>query len=231
MTKHGFLDATTDEAQIREWWTARPTALVGVATGASGLVIADVDTHGEVDGYVAWHDLTAPAPELEDTALVKTPSGGQHAYYRTNGHKVANSTGRLGPGIDVRAEGGYVIAAGNPGYEYVDGHGPERVAELPAVLAEKVAYRRTQQPVIPEAVLGIPEGSRNGTLTSRAGTMRRTGMSEDAIEAALLAENKAHCKPSLPDDEVRTIAHSVARYEPSSVHDCSDDGNAQRLIS
>lgn len=217
MTKHGFLDATTDADQITEWWTAGPTALVGVATGASSLVVADVDTgKGDVDGYDTWHDLTGPAPELEDTALVKTPSGGQHAYYRANGHKVANSVGRLGPGIDVRAEGGYVIAAGSPGYEYVPGHGPETVADLPAVLAEKLSYKRTQLPVIPEAVLAIPEGSRNGTLTSRGGTMRRTGMSEDAIEAALLAENKAHCKPPLPGDEVRTIARSVARYEPET---------------
>jgi len=230
MTKHGFLDATLDADQITEWWTKRPTALVGVATGASGLVVADVDTHGEVNGYDAWQDLTGLAPELEDTALVKTPSGGQHAYYQANGHKVANSTGRVGPGIDVRAEGGYVIAAGNPGYEYVDGHGPERVADLPAVLAAKVAYRHTQSPVIPEAVLAIPEGSRNGTLTSQAGAMRRVGMEEKEIELALLVTNK-RCKPPLPEAEVRTIAHSVARYKPSLVHDCSDDGNAQRLIS
>jgi len=215
-TKNGHLDATLDRDQITRWWTAKPKAYVGIDTGRSGLVVADVDTGGAVDGYDTWHDLTRTAPEIEDTALVETQSGGQHAYYRANGHKVQcdNEGKRLGPGIHVKAQGGYVIAGGNPGYEYVDGHGPERVAKLPAVLAEKVAYRRTQQPVIPEAVLGVPEGSRNGTLTSRAGRMRDIGMEGDEMAAALLVANKARCKPPLSEAEVRTIARSVSRYEP-----------------
>jgi len=58
----------------------------------------------------------------------------------------------------------------------------------------------------------IPEGQRNSTLTSLAGTMRRRDMSQAAIEAALLVENRENCALPLPEDEVRTIAHSIARY-------------------
>lgn len=65
----------------------------------------------------------------------------------------------------------------------------------------------------------IPQGARNATLTSLAGTMRRRGMSPDAIEAALIAEN-VRCNPPLPDDEVRRIAASVARYEPERPARC-----------
>jgi hypothetical protein len=61
----------------------------------------------------------------------------------------------------------------------------------------------------------IPEHERNTTLTSIAGTMRRRGIGEAAIYAALQAENTARCVPPLPDDEVQRIAHSIARYEPA----------------
>ncbi len=46
--------------------------------------------------------------------------------------------------------------------------------------------------------------------------MRRRGMSPEAIEAALKQENRARCNPPLPDDEVREIARSVARYAPAA---------------
>jgi hypothetical protein len=58
----------------------------------------------------------------------------------------------------------------------------------------------------------LAEGGRNHALTSLAGTMRSRGLSEAAIEAALLAENLARCNPPLPESEVRRIAHSVGRY-------------------
>ena len=69
---------------------------------------------------------------------------------------------------------------------------------------------------VPATVSVIPEGSRNNTLASLAGTMRRRGMDGVAIEAALLAQNVAACNPPLPDAEVQAIARSIVRYEPDS---------------
>lgn len=60
----------------------------------------------------------------------------------------------------------------------------------------------------------IPAGARNGTLASLAGSMRRKGMSFEAIHAALLQENAARCAPPLPESDVRDIAQSVSRYAP-----------------
>lgn len=216
LTEHGFKDATTDPGAVCALWAKCPQASVGVATGASGLVVVDVDTgKGDVDGYDGWHELTAADPGLEATTLVETPSGGLHVYYRANGHRVMSAAGRLAPGIDTRAEGGYVIAGGSPGYLYVDGHGPERLASLPPGLGEKLAFAKRRNG--DEKPAGqIPEGRRDATLTSLAGTMRRRGLSEDAIYAALAAENKASCRPPLPDAQVRKIAGSVGRYEPKA---------------
>jgi archaellum biogenesis ATPase FlaH len=61
----------------------------------------------------------------------------------------------------------------------------------------------------------IPEGQRNVHLTSLAGTMRARGMSQDAILAALLAENAKCCEPPLSEAEVRAIAKSIGRKGPS----------------
>lgn len=61
----------------------------------------------------------------------------------------------------------------------------------------------------------IPEGGRNAHLTSLAGTMRRRGMEQAVIEAALLIENVHKCQPPLPENEVQAIAASVSRYAPA----------------
>ena len=75
------------------------------------------------------------------------------------------------------------------------------------------ADKRYQGPQAPAST--VPKGQRNATLTSLAGAMRRPGMSQEAIEAALLVENKK-CSPKLPDAEVLAIARSISRYAPGS---------------
>ena len=70
---------------------------------------------------------------------------------------------------------------------------------------------------IPDVDAGkIMEGRRNATLASLGGTMRKRGMTPEAIEAALIAENVARCTPPLDEGEVKAIAGSVARYEPAT---------------
>lgn len=79
----------------------------------------------------------------------------------------------------------------------------------------------------------IPESGRNNTLTSLAGTMRRKGMADTAIEAALQAENLARCRPPLDPVEVSAIASSIMRYPAASGDDVlkslTDTGNASRF--
>ena len=71
----------------------------------------------------------------------------------------------------------------------------------------------------------IAEGQRNTHLTSLAGTMRRPGMSKDAILATLLTENNERCAPPLAESEIRAVAESVSRYEPATEKPA---GNADR---
>ena len=81
----------------------------------------------------------------------------------------------------------------------------------------------------------IPESSRNNSLASLAGSMRRRGMSEAAIEAALQEENSARCHPPLSTSEVSSIAQSIGRYTPGDPGNVSqtlnDVGNADRFAA
>jgi hypothetical protein len=116
--------ATSDPARVGAWWT-RAQYNIGIACGPSGLVVIDLDTpHGEEPGDPAA-DLAASGTDVLaalcashrhpyplPTYAVDTP-GGCHLYYAAPARRVRNSAGRLGPLIDVRADGGYVIAAGS----------------------------------------------------------------------------------------------------------------------
>ena len=93
LTVHGCHDATTDAAQIKEWWATSPHAMLGIATGQiSGLFVLDVDTHGDTNGYASLSALEAEHGELPDTYQVETPSGGRHYYFRyPENHLIKNN--------------------------------------------------------------------------------------------------------------------------------------------
>ena len=109
-TQNGVLDATVDLARIEAWWEAMPEANIGIATGrASSLLVLDVDRHDGRDGDAALAALEARYGALPLTVTVATGCG-RHLYFRIGAYAVQNSTGRLGDGLDIRADGGYVLA-------------------------------------------------------------------------------------------------------------------------
>jgi hypothetical protein len=104
---------TTEPDQIVAWWEAHPEAGVSIVCGAaSGLFVIDVDEHGPISGSDSLADLEASYGPLPDTPRVLTGGGGQHIYFRWPVvGTIRNDAGRrLGPGLDVRAEGGQVVA-------------------------------------------------------------------------------------------------------------------------
>lgn len=106
--------ATTDPELIAQWWQANPQHGVGVATGpASGIFALDVDpTHGGADSLAA---LEAANGRLPDTVEAITGGGGRHLLFwwprLQQGQRLGNSAGRLGPGLDIRGDGGQIVVA------------------------------------------------------------------------------------------------------------------------
>lgn len=221
LTDNGFQDATTDAAQVAAWWGMWPNALIGMPTGAvSDTTVIDVDQDESrgIDGTESLYQLEQQHGKLPDTVETITPRGGRHLMFAYE-PGVRNSAGRLGVGLDVRGEGGYVILPPSEGsggrYEW-EASNPKTFARMPPWVS---ALLRAP---VPPPVTGdnggrVCEGARNAHLASLAGSMRRRGMSETALAAALAAENLERCSPPLSDGEVRTIAHSVGRYAPEPV--------------
>ncbi len=107
-TSNGVLDATVDYDKVHDWFGLRDRGPnIGVAAGG-GLLIVDLDRHGEANGLVTWNELTEVNP-TPDTYRVLTPTGGVHLYFTVD-REIRNSAGKLGPGIDTRGDGGYVVA-------------------------------------------------------------------------------------------------------------------------
>jgi hypothetical protein len=105
---HGVLDATTDESLIRRWWWAHQLAGVGIATGlGSGLLVVDLDGP---EGVASWQALLrehGPVPSLTQ----RTGSGGyQVIYQRPETPEKLGNRARLKPGLDIRGDGGYIVA-------------------------------------------------------------------------------------------------------------------------
>lgn len=107
-TKNGLLDASDDPDQIKEWWTRHKGAAIGITTGVQYDVL-DVDTKGEVDGRQHLPFLNRVGLLDGCKKVVRTPSGGWHLYF-TPDPALTNRT-KVDIGMDVRAAGGYVLAA------------------------------------------------------------------------------------------------------------------------
>lgn len=222
LTEHGLLDATTDQEQIERWWSESPDANIAIRT--DGLVVIDIDGDGN-----AWlADDPAKLADLEAAPLSLTPRGGRHFFFsQPPGRAWRNSAGRLAARVDTRASGGYVLVApsvveGRP-YRWHDERElsvpPQRLPEPPAWLTEQLDALAASNgmPASSKPANAIPEGQRNETLARLAGAMRRVGMSQAEIFAALRQVNADRCTPPLPLREVERTAASVARYEPDSV--------------
>lgn len=227
LTEHGFLDASTDPEVIERWWTANPQANIGIPT--EGLVIIDVD--GKNNTWLT--DAPEKMLELADTVVSITPRGGRHYIFRQPAGKAwRGSTGALAHKVDVRANGNYIVVApsiwcNDKAYTWVENCEldvpPEELSEPPAWLIELLDKVATGATTLAQGTISstnanlIPDGQRNSTLTKLAGSMRRVGMSQTEILAALKQVNIDRCRPPLSQTEVEKIATSVSRYEPNQI--------------
>jgi hypothetical protein len=129
----GFKAASKDRKRIETFFRANRRLNYGIVTGAvSGFFALDIDgSEGRTTlaSHVKKHGL------LPKTVKVESPHG-EHDYFKTPGHPIPNSVGRVGPGVDVRADGGYGVGPGSRTpdgtYRYADGRGPEDVEIAPA---------------------------------------------------------------------------------------------------
>jgi hypothetical protein len=223
LTEHGLKDATTDEEQIASWWRRWPDANTARPTGAvSGIVVIDADL------YKPGVKEALARLRLPPTMMIKTPRGGIHLYFRHpgTGVRILNSAGKLGTGIDVRGDGGYVLippsSIGGVPYEHVPESGSD-IEELPehlaALIVEKAKPRSNGNGASHDSEKWS-EGTRNDQMFRLAASLRSRGLPEEAILDSLRAVNESQCIPPLSEKELATIAHSAGRYEQGRTEKC-----------
>jgi hypothetical protein len=218
--------ATTDENIIRSWWQ-RYAFNIGIATGqGSGIWVLDVDA--DKDGEATLRELEAKFGALPPTVEVITGNG-RHLYWRwpDNGVEIRNAQCLYDlPGIEWRAEGGFVLAPPSihPSgrlYEWsVDS--ADAFADAPQWLIELVTARSSKckavAPTLPTAWQAVMESShedsrRAGAIAKVFGHLIRKFV--DPAIAVALAEmfDRERNKPPLGRDEVIRICSDIAELE------------------
>lgn len=232
-TAHGKKDATTDAAQIAQWFPGDTNKNVGILTGEqSGLLVLDIDPRN--GGDTSLEQFERAFGKLPDSRRAATGGGGMHIYYRLP----AGTTGvRDRPnvagysGLDIKSDG-YVVAAPSvheSGQTY-EWQNSVPISEAPDWLVELSRSGKRVKVAGRPAATVIGEGGRNDTLFRMASGLRARGVSPEAILAAVQVENMACCNPPLETDEVERIVGSALRYEPGSGHAETELGNARRLV-
>jgi Bifunctional DNA primase/polymerase, N-terminal/Primase C terminal 1 (PriCT-1) len=227
-TPNGFKDASTDPRRITAYWNKHTNANPAAPTGEeSGFFVLDVDK--DKWGFGSLEALEAEHGPLPKTYTVQTGRGGLHIYLRyPEGADIRNSAGKLGPGLDVRGEGGYVLLPGSVTegtYTVLD---KRPIADAPAWLVELAReprgnrlheetgwrHRSATNPSADGPPIRESDPSRDVTLASIAGKLHDGTRALPDLEAELLQINEARCVPPLPEPQVQKIARSIYRRKP-----------------
>lgn len=220
---NGLLGATTDPEQIEIWWEAHPFNNVAIALGsaARNIIAIDID-YDEDKGEDGWETLREWEQEhgkLPETVTDLSGRGGGRLYYKVD--RPIHNTTNAKIGIDIRGEGGYVVAPPSihpNGRTYCWENDPDEydVAEADDNVYDFIEYirgtrdGRRKKFVLPKGDIG--SGSRNDTLFRYACQLQERGDDDDIIFATISGINKVRCKPPLPDSEVETIVNQALNY-------------------
>ena len=163
LTRRGFLDASSDAAHVAGWWLRTPNANIGIPTGAaSGVVVVDVDVHGPTDGRVAWERAAEVGLVNGAGLVVRTPTGGSHAYFPATPGTEQRSWQAAAAGVDFRGDGGYIIAP--PSQRIIDGNARRyQVADIAAHSVGPVDASRLRDFLDPRPA--APERTSGGSMT------------------------------------------------------------------
>lgn len=226
-TSNGLNDATKDPERLRIIW--RPGANLGVRTGAvSGIFALDVDVKDGAGGRESLAQLQHEHGALPVTLTNATPTGGCHLLFRQPASALGNRVGLM-PGLDVRGDGGYIVAppsiVGGSAYRWIDEG--EQIAEAPAWLVGLITVGSESRLNFGAVLTGVSRGARNDQLFRYAAKLRGDGVALDDAPRLVL-DMAARCSPPMDPEEALACLASAWRYAPR-MH-LTELGNAQRFV-
>jgi hypothetical protein len=222
-TANGFKDATSDPAAVKKLFNRFNESNIGIATGAaSGVWVLDV----EAAGWQSWTDIEREHGEELVTPVVLTGGGGLHLYFSYNGREIKNKQKIGGMAIDVRGDGGYVIA---PPSQHISGdyyrwqilgvpyaEAPDWLLDLVTETAKPVSSPLVVeiQPAVDDLATakGASKGHRHGMALKLIGSA--IGRGADRLEVMRQAMSwAARCSPPYPEEEVMKIITDLLKKE------------------
>jgi hypothetical protein len=236
--------ATNDKSQVRKWWTANPDANIGIST--ENLLVIDIDPRNGGDDTFKFLMTSGQltGEEFTPTLAAGTWSGGTHIFYWLPEHtSVKSGANRLGPGVDIKSSGGYVVGAGSTidgkPYGWKAGYGPndkERdFAEAQPWLIAKCNAAKPKSPDAGKVVVNEDEtafalarkylstapeavqGGRDNTAFMVAARLYDFGISKETCFELLIEWNETHCHPPLESHELERIAWSAGKNRDSAI--------------
>lgn len=227
LTPRGLHDAVKNSDELTKYFPDHQRRNVGITTGrVSGIVVIDVDAYrgGSLSA------LEGQLGGLPITLQARTRAGGQHLYFKYPANSTIRShNGVIAPHVDVKADGGYVVAP--PSFVEADDKGSaghyvwlndSALAELPAAWVQRLTSlgRNSNAAQVNDDLSAgvscyrtperVSEGQRNEAVLRYVGSLRGKGVDEATILQAALDFNRCRCIPPLDDSEVADIA---GRYE------------------
>ena len=193
---------------------------IGVIMGkASGVICIDVDVKS-ADGVATLKQLEEKYGKLPSTVMSETPSGGIHYYFKY--HEGIRNRKRVGPGIDIQADGTQTVEApsviDDVEYEWIFDPFEYEVEELPQTWIDFLCENTDEDSVTLaaapfEAPEEVKEGSRNNTLASYVGSMLGKKLKKKTVLNKALKYNKESCDPPLDNEEVEQIVNSMIKTD------------------
>lgn len=204
--------------EVADWFRRWPDANIAVITGVvSGLAVLDLDPRQGADASL--EEFERKHGPIAQTVEARTGGGGRHLYFAHPGEMLRSQIG-LAPGVDLRADGGYVVAppsihASGEGYRWERSPAICPLAPLPDWLSktsEKQGIRGYPLSHWRRQLReGVAEGERNNCLSALAEHLVLHGIDPEVATELLLAWNAMRCQPPLePAEVVRTVA-SITR--------------------
>lgn len=227
LVPHGLVDASLDTDRVREWFTNTPYN-IGLATGrSSGIFVLDRDDRD--GGNESLQTLEEEYGKLPSTLSQTTGNGVHYLFQMPPDLEIKNSAGKLAPGIDIRGNGGYVVATPSkhqngkfytwncspyPMREEI-AHAPDwlvnlalgRTGSTSATKVPTASNSKSEKFIIPDKV--YDGQGREDLIVRYAGHLRGKGLDQSTVERTLLDYNQLHISPPL-DEEV--VLDRARRY-------------------
>ncbi|MQS75014.1 DNA replication protein [Lactobacillus halodurans] len=227
---HGFNDAVNDESMAREWFDGTNNN-IGINLKKSGLMVVDVDMHGNGNGLHSLATIVEKYGALpNDTLVEKTPRNGTHWFFKVPANlDLTNNVNAFfdGSGIDLMTSNVLIAPSSIDGVSYSNGSGTfDDIKQAPTWLLEfaqdKPAnnvssgtprFKKYTGRLLDKIVKGATKGQRNNFITSIAGSMLAVGTSASNVYELLSVINQNFISPPLPQKELDTVYSSVVSRE------------------